>query len=134
MLDILADEAQAHGLMTMNMLEGTRAPICANAVIITTISARRVYPYNTNVDIITDNGMSNNISLRDMEFVQYYPTGLPTSGSLMTESCRSEGNILINKDDHSYLQDYSIKLEKPASKLKNKYIELDLRDKVFQVF
>ena len=37
------------------------------------------------------------VPLRDMEFVQYHPTGLPNTGILMTEGCRGEGGILVNK-------------------------------------
>ena len=30
------------------------------------------------------------VALRDMEFVQYHPTGLPSSGILITEACRGK--------------------------------------------
>jgi len=46
-----------------------------------------------------------------MEFVQYHPTGLPGSGILMTEGCRGEGGILVNKDGYRYLQDYGMDLD-----------------------
>ena len=49
-----------------------------------------------------------------MEFVQYHPTGLPGTGILMTEGCRGEGGILLNKDGYRYLQDYGLGL-KPRS-------------------
>ncbi len=95
MLDILVDEGQAGGLVTMNMLEGIRVLIRTNAVIMATGGAGRVYRYNTNVGIITGDGMGvafhHGMPLRDMEFVQYHPTILPGSGTLMTEGCRSEG-------------------------------------------
>ena len=35
--------------------------------------------------------------LKDMEFVQYHPTGLPGTGILITEAARGEGGILLNK-------------------------------------
>src|SRR6266545_4110673 len=42
--------------------------------------------------------------LKDMEFVQYHPTGLPFTGILITEAARAEGGWLLNKDGYRYLQ------------------------------
>src|SRR5918996_1161807 len=44
-------------------------------------------------------------ALKDMEFVQYHPTGLPFTGILITEAARAEGGWLLNKDGYRYLQD-----------------------------
>lgn len=99
-------------LVAMNMMEGTLMQIRANAVVMATGGAGRVYRYNTNGGIVTGDGMgmalSHGVPLRDMEFVQYHPTGLPGSGILMTEGCRGEGGILVNKDGYRYLQDYGM--------------------------
>ena len=46
--------------------------------------------------------------LKDMEFVQYHPTGLPFTGILITEAARAEGGFLLNKDGYRYLQDYDL--------------------------
>src|SRR5262249_77554 len=46
--------------------------------------------------------------LKDMEFVQYHPTGLPGTGILITEAARGEGGILVNKGGYRYLQDYDL--------------------------
>ena len=48
------------------------------------------------------------VPLKDMEFVQYHPTGLPRTGILITEGARGEGGILVNKDGYRYLQDYGL--------------------------
>ncbi|PQQ39157.1 fumarate reductase (quinol) flavoprotein subunit [Photorhabdus luminescens] len=137
-LDILVDEGQARGLVALNMMEGTKIQIRANAVIMATGGAGRVYRYNTNGGIVTGDGMGmafrHGVPLRDMEFVQYHPTGLPGSGILMTEGCRGEGGILVNKDGYRYLQDYGLGPETPLGKPENKYMELGPRDKVSQAF
>lgn len=137
-LDILVDDGQARGLVAMNMMEGSRVQIRANAVVMATGGAGRVYRYNTNGGIVTGDGMGmafhHGVPLRDMEFVQYHPTGLPGSGILMTEGCRGEGGILVNKDGYRYLQDYGMGPETPLGKPKNKYMELGPRDKVSQAF
>lgn len=100
-LDITVDDGHARGTVAMNMMEGTLVQIRANAVVMATGGAGRVYRYNTNGGIVTGDGMgmalSHGVPLRDMEFVQYHPTGLPGSGILMTEGCRGEGGILVNK-------------------------------------
>lgn len=107
-LDIIVDEEQVRGMVTIHMVEDTHIQIRANAVIMTTVGAGRIYRYNTNGGIVTSDGMgivlSHGIPLRDMEFVQYHPTGLPDSSILMPECCRGEGGILINKDGYRYLQ------------------------------
>lgn len=121
-LDILVDEGKARGLVAMNMMEGTLVQIRANAVVMATGGAGRVYRYNTNGGIVTGDGMGmaldHGVPLRDMEFVQYHPTGLPGSGILMTEGCRGEGGILVNKDGYRYLQDYGMGPETPLGEPK----------------
>jgi fumarate reductase flavoprotein subunit len=69
-----------------------------------------------------------------MEFVQYHPTGLLGCGVLMTEGCRGEGGILVNKHGYRYLQDYGLGPETPVGQPKNKYMELGPRDRVSQAF
>ena len=52
----------------------------------------------------------------------------------MTEGCRGEGGILVNKNGYRYLQDYGLGPETPIGKPENKYMELGPRDKVSQAF
>lgn len=137
-LDILVDDGQARGLVAINMMEGSRVQIRANAVVLATGGAGRVYRYNTNGGIVTGDGMGmalkHGVPLRDMEFVQYHPTGLPGSGILITEGCRGEGGIMVNKDGYRYLQDYGMGPETPLGHPENKYMELGPRDKLSQAF
>ncbi len=56
-LDLLVDDGQARGLVAMNMMEGTLVQIRANAVVLATGGAGRVYRYNTNGGIVTGDGM-----------------------------------------------------------------------------
>ncbi|TNH09010.1 fumarate reductase (quinol) flavoprotein subunit [Testudinibacter sp. TR-2022] len=137
-LDILTDDGHARGVVAMNMMEGTLVQINANAVVIATGGGCRAFRFNTNGGIVTGDGLSmayrHGVPLRDMEFVQYHPTGLPNTGILMTEGCRGEGGILVNKDGYRYLQDYGLGPETPIGKPENKYMELGPRDKVSQAF
>jgi fumarate reductase flavoprotein subunit len=70
--------------------------------------------------------------LKDMEFVQYHPTGLPFTGILITEAARAEGGYLINKDGYRYLQDYNLGRPDPKPVLRS--MELGPRDRLSQAF
>ena len=74
------------------------------------------------------------VPLKDMEFVQYHPTGLPNTGSLLTEACRGEGGVLVNKHGRRYLQDYGMGPETPLGQPQLKTMELGPRDRVSQAF
>ncbi|RBW46844.1 fumarate reductase (quinol) flavoprotein subunit [Psychromonas sp. B3M02] len=137
-LDLLVEDNKIQGVVILDIAEGEAKLIQAKSVIMATGGAARVYTYNTNGGIVTGDGMSlayrHGVALRDMEFVQYHPTGLPGSGILMTEGCRGEGGILLNKNGYRYLQDYGLGPEIPAGETKNKYMELGPRDKLSQCF
>lgn len=137
-LDLLIDNGRVGGVLTMDLAQGEPCAIRANSVIIATGGAGRVYQHNTNGGIVTGDGMAlayrHGVALRDMEFVQYHPTGLPGTGVLMTEGCRGEGGTLVNKDGYRYLQDYGLGPESPAGETANKQMELGPRDKVSQSF
>ena len=70
--------------------------------------------------------------LKDMEFVQYHPTGLPFTGILITEAARAEGGYMLNKDGYRYLQDYNLGTPEPKPVLRS--MELGPRDRLSQAF
>ena len=70
--------------------------------------------------------------LKDMEFIQYHPTGLPFTGILITEAARAEGGYLLNKDGYRYLQDYNLGTPQPKPVLRS--MELGPRDRLSQAF
>jgi fumarate reductase flavoprotein subunit len=97
-----------------------------------------MFPFSTNGAIKTGDGMAMayraGAPLKDMEFVQYHPTGLPNTGSLLTEACRGEGGILLNKNGRRYLQDYGMGPETPVGQPQLKTMELGPRDRVSQAY
>jgi fumarate reductase flavoprotein subunit len=137
-LDLLVSEQQIGGVLAMQLSSGELVQIQAKSVILATGGAGRLFHYNTNGGIVTGDGMAlayrHGVALRDMEFVQYHPTGLPGSGILITEASRGEGGILLNKDGYRYLQDYGLGPETPLGKPENKCMELGPRDKLSQAF
>ena len=47
------------------------------------------------------------IALKDMEFVQFHPTGILPSGILITEGARGEGGYLVNNKGERFMQKYA---------------------------
>ena len=137
-LDLLQDEGRCQGLTAMEMRSGMIKQFHAKAVIIAGGGAGRIFPFSTNGAIKTGDGMAMayraGVPLKDMEFVQYHPTGLPNTGSLLTEACRGEGGVLLNKHGRRYLQDYGMGPETPLGKPQLKTMELGPRDRVSQAY
>jgi fumarate reductase flavoprotein subunit len=135
-VDLLVEDESCRGLVAIEIATGDFVLIRANAVVIATGGAGRVYRQNTNAGTVTGDGMGiayrQGVPLRDMEFVQYHPTALPGSGILITEGCRGEGGYLVNKDGHRYLQDYN--LGPLVSEPTPKTMELGPRDRLSQAF
>lgn len=136
--DLLTEGERIAGVMALEIATGELHLLRAKSVILATGGAGRLFRFNTNGGIVTGDGMAmayrHGVPLRDMEFVQYHPTGLPGSGILITEAARGEGGILTNKDGYRYLQDYGLGPETPLGKPENKYMELGPRDKLSQAF
>jgi succinate dehydrogenase flavoprotein subunit len=118
------------------MRSGRMVTLRARAVVIATGGAGRIFPFTTNGAIKTGDGMAMayraGVPLKDMEFVQYHPTGLPGTGILITEGSRGEGGIMVNKDGYRYLQDYN--LGPPDPWPRKKAMELGPRDRLSQAF
>lgn len=137
-LDLLVDDGRCQGLTAMEMRSGLIRQFHARAVIIAGGGAGRMFPFTTNGAIKTGDGMAMayraGVPLKDMEFVQYHPTGLPNTGSLLTEACRGEGGVLVNRHGRRYLQDYGMGPETPLGKPQLKTMELGPRDRVSQAY
>ena len=133
---LVVDDGRVQGVIAIEMATGRIDVIRARAVILCTGGCGKVFPFTTNASIKTGDGMAlayrAGAPLKDMEFVQYHPTGLPFTGILITEAARAEGGYLINKDGYRYLQDYA--LGKPQQKPVFRSMELGPRDRLSQAF
>jgi len=133
---LLVDEGRCQGVVAIELATGKVHAILAKAVILCTGGCGKVFHFTTNANIKTGDGMAfayrAGVPLKDMEFVQYHPTGLPFTGILITEATRSEGGWLLNKDGYRYLQDYD--LGKPEPKPVKRSMELGPRDRLSQAF
>src|SRR5215469_2475542 len=131
---LLVDEGRVRGVVAIELMSGRIEMIAAKAVILCTGGCGRVYPFTTNANICTGDGMAlayrAGAPLKDMEMVQYHPTGLPFTGILITEAARAEGGYLLNKDGYRFLQDYDLGKPTPTPVLRS--MELGPRDRVSQ--
>jgi fumarate reductase flavoprotein subunit len=127
---LLVDDGKVCGVTSINLYTGRVEVIAGKAVILCTGGGGRIFPFTTNAAINTGDGMAAayraGVPLKDMEFVQYHPTGLPGTGILITEASRGEGGWLKNKDGYRYLQDYG--LGPPTDKPTHRKMELGPRD------
>ncbi|HKD45128.1 MAG TPA: fumarate reductase (quinol) flavoprotein subunit [Candidatus Angelobacter sp.] len=133
---LLVDDGRVEGVIGLELNSGNIRAIIAKAVILCTGGCGRVFPFTTNASICTGDGMAlayrAGAPLKDMEFVQYHPTGLPFTGILITEAARAEGGYMINKDGYRYLQDYNLGAPTPQPVLRS--MELGPRDRLSQAF
>jgi fumarate reductase flavoprotein subunit len=134
--DLLVEGGRCQGVVAIELATGKVGALLAKAVILTTGGCGRVFAFTTNANIKTGDGMAlayrAGVPLKDMEFVQYHPTGLPFTGILITEAARAEGGWMLNKDGYRYLQDYD--LGKPEPKPVLRSMELGPRDRLSQAF
>jgi fumarate reductase flavoprotein subunit len=133
---LLVDDGRVQGVIAIDLKSGKIEAITARAVILCTGGCGKVFPFTTNAAIKSGDGMAlayrAGAPLKDMEFMQYHPTGLPFTGILITEAARAEGGLLLNKDGYRYLQDYNLGTPQPEPVLRT--MELGPRDRLSQAF
>ncbi len=111
---LLTDGGAVKGVAALDIREGTLRAILGRAVILATGGSGKCFPFTTNGTIKTGDGMSlayrAGVGLKDMEFVQYHPTGLPGTGILITEASRGEGGYVVNSEGERFLvtRDYGV--------------------------
>jgi len=105
---LLVDDGAVRGVVALDIREGSVRALLGRAVILATGGAGKCFPFTTNGNIKTGDGMAlayrAGVALKDMEFVQYHPTGLPGTGILITEASRGEGGRLFNARGERFLE------------------------------
>ncbi len=92
------------------------------------------YNFTTNTDGSTGDGIAAALragaKLSNMEFIQFHPTGLKSSGILISESARGAGGYLINQKGERFTDELGPrdKVSRAIfSELKNSKVFLDIR-------
>jgi succinate dehydrogenase / fumarate reductase flavoprotein subunit len=108
---ILIDNGVFQGITVWNLTTGEFFLIRGKALVIATGGACRMYNFTTYSFTATGDGMAMafraGMPLKDMEFVQFHPTGLVPSGILITEAARGEGGYLKNNKGERFMQKYA---------------------------
>jgi succinate dehydrogenase flavoprotein subunit len=108
---ILAPGGEFAGVTAIDMKTGDFAAILGKAGIMATGGSGRLYSFATYAYSSTPDGMAiafrSGIPLKDMEFIQFHPSGLIPSGILITEAVRGEGGVLRNRDGERFMKKYA---------------------------
>ncbi|WP_258360391.1 succinate dehydrogenase/fumarate reductase flavoprotein subunit [Moorella sulfitireducens (nom. illeg.)] len=108
---LVVEEGLYRGVVALDLKKGEFYYITSKALIIATGGACRIYGFTTYSHTVTGDGMAMayraGLPLKDMEFVQFHPTGLVPSGILITEAARGEGGYLKNSLGERFMQNYA---------------------------
>jgi len=104
-VDLLLEDGAVVGV---RLLGGEQ--LRADAVVLATGGAGQLFPYTTNPEVATADGLG--MALRagavaaDLEFYQFHPTSLDAPGNfLVSEAVRGEGAVLIDAEGRRFMPD-----------------------------
>lgn len=108
---ILTNDNTFCGVTAWNLTSGEFFLIQGKALIIATGGACRMFGFTTYSLTATGDGLAMayraGLPIKDLEFVQFHPTGLVPSGILITEAARGEGGYLLNNKDERFMEQYA---------------------------
>ena len=111
-LDLIRNQqGDVVGVTALELETGDLYELHAKAVLLATGGAGRIFAASTNAFINTGDGLGMaaraGIPLQDLEFWQFHPTGVAGAGVLLTEGCRGEGAILLNREGERFMERYA---------------------------
>jgi len=134
LLDLVKVDGHIAGAVIWNMKEGRVETIKAKAIVLSTGGSGRVFwTRTTNPFLSTGDGMAAafraGAALKDMEMVQFHPTGLGKTGILMSEAVRGEGGYLLNSEGERFMKKYAPnKMELASRDVVAKAIEVEIAE------
>jgi len=116
-LNLATHEKKVSGVVALRRLDSSILVYPAKAVVLAGGGYAGIYRGNsTNAQDYTGDLLAvclrAGLELKDMEFIQFHPTGIAKTNYLVTEAARGEGGYLINSDGERFVN------------------ELDTRDKI----
>ncbi|SFG36049.1 succinate dehydrogenase / fumarate reductase flavoprotein subunit [Halopelagius inordinatus] len=105
------EERTCHGVVAYDIQSGEISGFHArDGVILATGGLGQVYDHTTNAVSNTGDGVAMayraGVPIEDMEFIQFHPTTLPSTGVLISEGVRGEGGILYNENSERFMFEY----------------------------
>lgn len=133
-LSLLHDGERCQGVVALDIRSGRVHTIQAKAVILATGGYGRIY-WNRTSNAYGNTGdgaalaLNAGLQLKDMEFMQFHPTGLRRTGILVTEGARGEGGYLLNGLGERFMSRYAPeKMELGPRDLVSRAIETEVRE------
>jgi len=109
--DLILKGSEFRGILALDIATGGLKYFTAKAGIIATGGFARIYGFTTTAYSSTGDGIAlaykAGLPLKDMEFIQFHPTGLIPTGVLITEAVRGEGGYLLNAAGRRFMEDYA---------------------------
>ena len=125
------------GVLMIDMRDGQFRFVQAQAVLLATGGGPTMYRYHTPSGDKSMDGLAMalrlGLPLRDMEMVQFHPTGLLAgpdtrmTGTVLEEGLRGAGGYLLNGAMHRFMADYDPKLERATRDVVSRAIYAEMK-------
>ncbi|MBX2823732.1 MAG: FAD-binding protein [Gammaproteobacteria bacterium] len=132
-----ADGSGIAGVLHIDMRTGQYRLVQAKAVLLATGAGPSMYQYHTPSGDKSCDGLAMalryGLSLRDMEMVQFHPTGLlggpdtRMTGTVLEEGLRGAGGYLLNGDGQRFMLDYHENGERATRDIVSRGIYAEMR-------
>jgi len=132
-----ASDGTLSGALLLDMRSGDFHFVAAQAVLLATGGGPTMYRYHTPSGDKSMDGLAMalrlGLPLRDMEMVQFHPTGLLAgpdtrmTGTVLEEGLRGSGGHLLNGALHRFMGDYDPKLERATRDVVSRAIYAEMR-------
>ena len=131
------DGASLAGVLMLDIRTGRFRFVQAKAVLMATGGGPTMYRYHTPSGDKSMDGLAMalraGLALRDMEMVQFHPTGLLAgpdtrmTGTVLEEGLRGAGGHLLNGAMHRFMGDYDPKLERATRDIVSRAIYAEMK-------
>ena len=131
------DGASIAGVLMIDIRTGNFVYMAAKAVLLATGGGPTMYRYHTPSGDKSMDGLAMalraGLPLRDMEMVQFHPTGLYAgpdtrmTGTVLEEGLRGSGGYLLNGSMHRFMGDYDPKLERATRDVVSRAMYAEMR-------
>ena len=131
--ELLFSRNQCVGCIVFRQKQGEFIRILSKASVLATGGSGQIFKVTTNCRQNTGDGLAlilqAGLPVMDPEAVQFHPTGIVGPGILASETLRSVGGILRNRDEQAFMEHYAPKMKELAPRdLVSRAIASEIRD------